>query len=149
MRAVVQRARSARVEVDQMTLGAIERGIVVFVGAEHGDTERDVQYVADKVAGLRVFEDEQGKMSRSVRDVGGGVLVISQFTVFGDVRRGRRPSFEQAMEPVQAEKLCDQFVAKVRSTGLGVETGKFRAMMRVIVDNDGPVTILIDSRKTF
>lgn len=149
MRAVVQRVLSARVEVEQATVGAVERGLVVFLGAGQGDTERDVEYVADKVAGLRVFEDDLGKMSRSVQDVGGSVLAVSQFTVFGDVRRGRRPSFDQALEPGEAERLFNLFVAKLGQTGVRVETGRFRAMMRVIVDNDGPVTILIDSRKTF
>ncbi|MBI5537614.1 MAG: D-tyrosyl-tRNA(Tyr) deacylase [Deltaproteobacteria bacterium] len=149
MRAVVQRVLSARVEVEQATVGAIERGLVVFLGAGQGDTERDVEYVADKVAGLRVFEDDLGKMSRSVQDVGGSVLAVSQFTVFGDVRRGKRPSFDQALEPVEAERLFNLFVARLGLAGVRVETGRFRAMMRVIVDNDGPVTILIDSRKMF
>jgi D-tyrosyl-tRNA(Tyr) deacylase len=149
MRAVVQRALGARVEVERSTVGAIERGLVAFVGAEQGDTERDVEYVADKVAGLRVFEDDAGKMSRSVLQVGGAVLAVSQFTVLGDVRRGRRPSFDQAMEPVQAERLFNAFVARLSAAGVRVETGRFRAMMRVVVDNDGPVTILLDSRKAF
>ena len=149
MRAVVQRAASARVEVDGRIVGAIDRGLVAFVGAGREDTERDVAYLVDKVAGLRVFEDEQGKMSRSVSEVGGSVLAISQFTVFGDVRRGRRPSFDQAMVPQQAERLLEQFAAGLSRAGVPVQTGTFRAMMRVIVDNDGPVTILIDSRKVF
>ncbi len=123
--------------------------MVAFVGAGRGDTERDVLYVADKVAGLRVFEDDAGKMSRSLADTGGAVLAVSQFTVFGDVRSGRRPDFTAAMEPVEAERLFARFVARVRELGLLVETGRFRAMMRVVVDNDGPVTILVDSGKVF
>jgi D-aminoacyl-tRNA deacylase len=149
MRAVVQRAIGARVEVDGETVGAIGRGLVAFIGAEQGDTDRDVDYVADKIAGLRVFEDERGKMSRSAVDEAAGVLAISQFTVFGDVRRGKRPSFDQALEPVQAERLFNLCVSALRSRGVHTETGRFRAMMRVLVDNDGPVTILIDSRKAF
>jgi D-aminoacyl-tRNA deacylase len=149
MRAVVQRAASARVEVDGQTVGSIERGLVAFVGVGCGDAERDADYVADKLAGLRVFEDETGKMSRAVRDVGGGVLAISQFTVLGDVRRGLRPSFDQAMEPVEAQRLFERCVSRLASSGVSVATGRFRAMMRVVVDNDGPVTILIDSRKMF
>ena len=149
MRAVVQRVREARVEVDGVIVGSIGRGLVAFVGAGRGDTERDVLYVADKVAGLRVFEDDAGKMSRSLADTGGAVLAVSQFTVFGDVRSGRRPDFTAAMEPVEAERLFARFVARVRELGLPVETGRFRAMMRVVVDNDGPVTILVDSGKVF
>jgi len=149
MRAVVQRVSRAHVEVDGSTVGEIERGLVAFVGAGRGDTGKDVETIAAKVGGLRVFEDDDGKMSRSVLDVDGAVLAISQFTVYGDVRRGRRPSFDEAMEPTQAERLFDDFVAKVRAQGIRVETGRFRAMMRVLVDNDGPVTVLMDSRKVF
>lgn len=149
MRAVVQRVHSARVEVDGEVVGAVDRGLVAFVGAGRDDADRDADYVAGKVAGLRVFEDERGKMSRSVTDVAGGVLAVSQFTVYGDMRRGRRPSFDEAMEPVRAEALFERFVGKLRDQGVQVQTGRFRAMMRVVVDNDGPVTILIDSHKTF
>jgi D-tyrosyl-tRNA(Tyr) deacylase len=149
MRAVVQRVVHARVDVDDQVVGEIGPGLVAFVGAGRGDTDKDVDTVAAKVAGLRVFEDENGKMSRSVGDVGGAVLAVSQFTVFGDVRRGRRPSFDDAMEPVEAERLFERFVQQVRALGVPVETGRFRAMMRVLVDNDGPVTILVDSRKAF
>lgn len=149
MRAVVQRVFGASVEVDGAVVGSIARGLLAFVGAASDDGDRDVEYLADKVAGLRVFEDESGRIARSVGDVNGAVLAVSQFTVFGDVRRGRRPSFDQAMEPVAAERLYEAFVASLRRSGLRVETGRFRAMMRVRADNDGPVTILIDSRKLF
>ena len=133
MRAVVQRANQARVQVGDERVGSIGEGLVAFVGAGKGDTDRDASYVAEKIAGLRVFEDEAGKMSRSVLDV----------------RRGRRPSFDQAMEPLQAERLFNLLVSQIQAAGVQVSTGKFRAMMRVMVDNAGPVTILIDSRKTF
>lgn len=149
MRAIVQRVFGAHVQVDGEVVGRIDTGLVAFVGAGKGDTDRDAAYVAEKVARLRVFEDDNGKMSRSVVEVGGAVLAISQFTVFGDVRRGRRPSFDGAMDPEQAEDLFGRFVQHVASSGVKVETGRFRAMMRVLVDNDGPVTILIDSRKEF
>ncbi len=149
MRAVVQRVRHARVEVDGDVVGAIGPGLVAFVAAGRDDQERDALYVADKVAGLRVFEDDAGKMARSLSDTGGAVLAVSQFTLFGDVRRGRRPDFTAAMEPVAAERLFDRFVTRIRELGVPVQTGRFRAMMRVVVDNDGPVTILIDSTKAF
>jgi D-tyrosyl-tRNA(Tyr) deacylase len=149
MRAVVQRARRARVEVGGEVVGQIDRGLVAFVGAEAGDTDADLAYVVNKVVGLRVFPDEAGRMARSLGDIGGGLLAISQFTVFGDVRRGLRPSFDGAMEPVQAERMYDRFVAEARARGIAVETGRFRADMTVHVENEGPVTILIDSRKVF
>ncbi|XXX74256.1 D-aminoacyl-tRNA deacylase [Sorangium sp. So ce134] len=149
MRAVVQRALAARVEVEGQVVGAIERGLVAFVGAAKDDDEADADHVANKVAGLRVFTDEAGKMSRALADVRGGVLAISQFTLFGDVRRGLRPSFDGAMEPVRAEALYERFVAALRARGLEVATGRFRADMRVFVENDGPVTILIDSKRAF
>ncbi|AKT43008.1 D-aminoacyl-tRNA deacylase [Chondromyces crocatus] len=149
MRAVVQRALRARVEVGGEVVGAIELGLVAFVGAGKDDTDADADYVANKVAGLRVFPDDAGKMSLALAEVGGGVLAISQFTVFGDMRKGLRPGFDGAMEPVQAEALYQRFVASVRAKGLPVATGRFRADMKVYVDNDGPVTILIDSKRTF
>lgn len=149
MRAVVQRVLSARVEVDGEITGAIEKGLVAFVGAAAGDTQADLDYVAGKIAGLRVFPDDAGKMSRALADVSGGLLVVSQFTVFGDVRRGLRPSFDGAMEPVLAERMYDDLVRGLRARGLRVETGRFRADMRVFVENDGPVTILVDSRRLF
>jgi D-aminoacyl-tRNA deacylase len=149
MRAVVQRARRAHVEVDGEIIGRIEEGLVAFVGAASGDTDADLDYTVNKVVGLRVFPDENGKMTRALADIGGKLLVISQFTVFGDVRRGLRPSFDGAMEPKTAEALYDRFIEKARKTGATVETGRFRADMRVNVENDGPVTILVDSRKLF
>jgi D-aminoacyl-tRNA deacylase len=149
VRVVAQRALRARVEVDGEVVGAIERGLVVFVGAGKDDGEDDVDYVANKVAGLRVFPDDAGKMARALDGGPGEVLAISQFTLFGDVRRGLRPSFDGAMEPVRAEALYERFVATLRGRGLTVATGRFRADMRVFVENDGPVTILIDSQRAF
>lgn len=149
MRAVVQRVLSARVEVDGEVTGAIERGLVAFVGAASGDTQVDLEYAVGKVVGLRVFADDAGKMSRALADVGGSLLVVSQFTVFGDLRRGLRPSFDGAMEPVAAERMYDDFVRLARSRGVRVETGRFRADMRVFAENDGPITILVDSRRLF
>lgn len=149
MRAVVQRVLAARVEVGGEVTGAIERGLVAFVGAAEGDTQADLDYVVGKVVGLRVFPDDAGKMSRSLADVGGALLAVSQFTVFGDVRRGLRPSFDGAMEPVAAEARYDDFVRQARARGIRVETGRFRADMRVFVENDGPVTVLVDSRRLF
>lgn len=149
MRAVVQRVHAARVEVAGEVLGAIERGLCAFVGAGTDDDERALAVTAEKLVNLRVFQDEEGKMSRSVLDIGGAILVVSQFTVFGDVRRGRRPSFEAAMPPALAREAFARFLELLRATGVPVETGRFAADMRVLVDNDGPVTILIDSQKTF
>lgn len=149
MRAVVQRAHSASVHVLGEEVGAIGRGLVVFVAAGAGDTERDARYVANKVLGLRVFPDDAGKMTQSLSDVSGELLVVSQFTLYGDVRRGMRPSFTDAMEPVEAERVYEAFVAHTRASGLRVATGRFRADMRVGVENDGPVTILIDSKRAF
>lgn len=149
MRAVVQRALSARCEVDGEVTGRIDRGLVVFVGAAEGDTRTDLDYLVNKVVNLRVFPDERGRMTKALGDVGGALLVISQFTVFGDVRRGLRPSFDGAMEPVAAEAMYDEFVSACRATGTPVQTGRFRADMRIFVENDGPVTILLDSKRLF
>ena len=149
MRAVVQRATQARVEVGTETVGEIGLGLVAFVGAGKTDTERDLDYMAEKLVTLRVFPDAEGKMNLSVLEAKGSVLIVSQFTVYGDVRRGRRPGFDDAMPPRPAEQLYEQFVEKVRARGVPVATGKFQAHMRVLVDNDGPVTILLDSAKTF
>ena len=145
----MQRALAARVEVGGEVVGEIGLGLVAFVGAAKDDADADADYVANKVAGLRVFHDDAGKMARALADVGGGLLAISQFTLFGDVRRGLRPGFDGAMEPVRAEALYERFVAGLRARGIAVATGRFRADMRVFVDNDGPVTILIDSKRTF
>jgi D-aminoacyl-tRNA deacylase len=149
VRAVVQRVRRARVEVAGEITGAIERGLVAFVGAAEGDGDADLAYVVNKVVALRVFPDDEGKMRHALADAGGGLLVVSQFTLFGDVRRGNRPSFDGAMEPVEAERLYERFVSDARGRGVTVATGRFRADMTVHVENDGPVTILIDSRRVF
>lgn len=149
MRAVIQRAGPSAVRVDGKTVGAIERGLVVLLGVGRGDNESDVAYLAEKTAGLRIFEDDAGKMNRSVADVGGGVLVISQFTLYGDVRRGRRPSFDGAAPPEEANRLYQLFVEALRAKGLQVGTGVFRATMQVELVNEGPVTILLDSKKLF
>jgi D-tyrosyl-tRNA(Tyr) deacylase len=145
MRAVVQRVAHARVEVGGEVVGAIEQGLLVYLGFGRGDTDEDRAWVLGKIAGLRVFEDESGKMSRSVEDVRGAVLLVSQFTLYGDLRRGRRPSFDEAMPPEDAEKAYDAAVREMRATGIRVETGRFRAEMKVSSLNDGPVTIWIDS----
>jgi D-tyrosyl-tRNA(Tyr) deacylase len=149
MRAVVQRVHEAEVTVDGDSVGAINRGLLVYLGAARDDGSKDVQYTADKIAGLRVFPNDEGKMSRSVTDVAGAVLVVSQFTLFGDVRRGRRPSFDGAADPGDAERLYLEVVEALRAKGLKVETGTFRAMMQVGSVVDGPVTIQIDSRKLY
>ena len=149
MRAVVQRVHSARVEVDGEVVGAVELGLCAFVAAGRGDDDRDLAYVADKIASLRIFPDDAGRMNRSVLEAGGGVLVVSQFTLYGDVRRGRRPGFDTAMEPGAARLVCEALVRALRAKGLPVAAGRFAAHMRVVVDNDGPVTILIDSKKRF
>jgi D-tyrosyl-tRNA(Tyr) deacylase len=149
MRAVVQRVHEASVSVDREVVGAIERGLLVYLGAAQGDDAKDVRYIADKIAGLRVFPNDDGRMSLSVTDISGAVLVVSQFTLFGDVRRGRRPSFDGAAEPTDAERLYVQVVEALCGKGLPVETGAFRAMMLVQSAVDGPVTIQIDSRKLY
>lgn len=147
MRAVVQRVAWAKVEVDGETTGAIDKGLLVYVGAGKGDGDEDRAYVLSKVLGLRIFENAEGKMDQSVVDVGGALLVVSQFTLYGDVRKGRRPSFDGAMPPEEAEKTYEAFVRDARATGIKVETGRFRAMMKVSSMNDGPVTIWIDSAR--
>ena len=145
MRAVVQRVKAARVEVAGEIVGQIEKGLVAFVGLGKGDGENEAAWLVDKIVNLRVFEDERGKMNHALADVGGGLLVVSQFTLYGDVRRGRRPGFDDAMPPLLAETLYDRFVHLARSRHPVVATGRFRADMRVVVDNDGPVTLLIDT----
>jgi len=145
----VQRVSRARVTVKEWTSGEIGLGLLVLLGVGHGDTEADAIYLAEKVAGLRVFEDEDGKMNRSVQDVGGSVLAVSQFTLYGDVRRGKRPSFDGAAPPEQARRLYEFFVERVRAFGLRCETGRFQEMMQVELVNEGPVTILLDSGKAF
>lgn len=149
MRAVVQRVSEAKVIVEEKTVGAIKRGLLVFVGVGKNDTEEDCEWLADKVSGLRIFEDEDGKMNLSVKDINGEVLVVSQFTLYGDCRRGKRPSFTEAAPPDKGKTLYERFVELLREKGLRVETGKFRAHMHVHLVNDGPVTILLDSSKLF
>ena len=149
MRAVVQRVSRAKVTVKEWTSGEIGLGLLVLMGVGHGDTEADATYLADKIAGLRIFEDEDGKMNRGVVDVGGSVLAVSQFTLYGDARRGKRPSFDGAAPPEQARRLYEFFVERVRALGLRCETGRFQEMMQVELVNEGPVTILVDSAKSF
>jgi D-tyrosyl-tRNA(Tyr) deacylase len=149
MRAVVQRVTEARVWVEGRAVGEIGRGFVVLIGVETGDGEEDAVYMADKVEGLRVFDDEAGKMNLSLRDVGGAVLAVSQFTLLGDARKGRRPGFSAAARPEDADPLCRRFVELLRARGLRVEEGVFRADMIVDIRNEGPVTLLLDSRKKF
>ncbi|MCB0247352.1 MAG: D-tyrosyl-tRNA(Tyr) deacylase [Anaerolineae bacterium] len=145
MRAVVQRVSEASVTVDGRTVGAIGRGFLVLLGVTHVDGEAEAVWLARKIAGLRIFEDEAGKFNRSLADVDGAVLVVSQFTLYGDARKGRRPSFTEAARPEHAEPLCDLFVDLLRAEGVAVETGIFGAMMAVHLVNDGPVTLLLDT----
>jgi D-tyrosyl-tRNA(Tyr) deacylase len=149
MRAVVQRVSRADVVVEGRSVGRIERGLLVLVGVANDDAADDAERLSDKVSELRVFEDEEGKMNLGVRDVGGAILAVSQFTLLGDVRKGRRPSFASAMEPGRARELFDAFCAACRARGLSVETGEFRAHMLVTLTNEGPVTLLIDTKKAF
>ena len=149
VRAVVQRVSRAGVRVDGSVIGKIERGLCVLVAAGTEDTNEDLSYTVDKIVNLRIFADENGNMNLSVIDVKGALLIVSQFTLYGDCRKGRRPSFIAAMPPEPEEKMYEHFVAAARATGVPVETGKFRAMMEVELVNDGPVTLLIDSKKGF
>ena len=154
MRAVVQRVSRAKVTINDRinngwTSGEIGLGLLVLLGVGHEDSETDATYLAEKIAGLRIFEDVDGKMNRSVQDVGGSVLVVSQFTLYGDVRRGKRPSFDAAAPPEHARRLYEFFVDGVRASGLRCETGRFQEMMQVELVNEGPVTILLDSGKAF
>lgn len=149
MRAVVQRVSEAKVTVDDEMTGQIGLGLLVLLGVSRDDTEADATYLAEKIVGLRVFEDDQGKMNLSVQEVGGSVLAVSQFTLYGDVRRGKRPSFDAAAPPEKARQLYEFFVEQIRATGLRCEIGRFQAMMKVELVNQGPVTILLDSGKTF
>ena len=149
MRAVVQRVTRASVTVENQTVGAIERGFLVLLGVERGDGKADAEYIAEKCAGLRVFEDEAGKFNRSLQDVGGAVLLVSQFTLCGDARKGRRPSFTQAEAPEAAERLFMACRERLLALGVLVETGRFRTHMEASLVNDGPVTILLDSRRAF
>ncbi|WJH32577.1 D-aminoacyl-tRNA deacylase [Paenibacillus sp. CC-CFT747] len=146
MRVVVQRSKAASVTVDGEVTGSIEQGLVVLVGITHEDTEQDARYLADKVAGLRIFEDDSEKMNLSVQDIRGQILSVSQFTLYGDCRKGKRPNFMAAARPAQAEELYERFNGLLRETGLMVETGVFGAMMDVQLVNWGPVTLIIDSK---
>lgn len=149
MRAVVQRVASAEVRVDDRVVGSIARGLLVFLGVERGDTTEDLEYVAGKVRDLRIFTDADGKLNRSVKDMGAEILVVSQFTLSADCRRGRRPSFDHAAPPEVARGMYETFVETLRAMDLPVQTGQFQAMMQVELINDGPVTILLDSHKNF
>jgi len=149
MRAVVQRVSRAKVTVNGEVTGEIAQGLLVLLGVGQGDTGADADYLADKITGLRIFEDDGGKMNLSVVDVGGAILAVSQFTLYGDVRRGKRPSFDAAAPPQQARELYEYFVEKIRAAGLRCETGRFQEMMKVELANEGPVTILLDSGKAF
>ncbi len=149
MRAVVQRVSSAEVSVDGQVVGSIGPGLVVFLGVGRDDSDGDADYLAEKVANLRVFGDSEGKMNLSCMDLGLPALIVSQFTLYGDCRKGRRPSFTEAAPPERAVELYGKFVQRLRALGLAAETGRFQAMMTVSVENDGPVTILLDSRKQF
>jgi D-tyrosyl-tRNA(Tyr) deacylase len=145
MRAVVQRVSSSRVLVDGKPSGEIGRGLLVLLGVTHADAPDQARYLAGKVVGLRIFDDEQGKMNRSVVDVGGAVLVVSQFTLYGDCRKGRRPSFDSAARPEQANSLYEEFVRAIAALGVPVATGVFQAHMQVELVNDGPVTLMLDT----
>jgi D-tyrosyl-tRNA(Tyr) deacylase len=149
MRAVVQRVTRASVKVDNEITGEIGCGLLVLLGVGQEDVESDADYLAEKIAGLRIFEDDAGKMNLSVVDTGGAILAVSQFTLFGDVRRGKRPSFDGAARPERARELYEYFVGRIRALALRCETGRFQAMMDVELVNSGPVTILLDSRKNF
>ena len=150
MRAVIQRVSQASVQVDSETIGAIGQGLMVLIGAGHEDQDKDANFLVDKIANLRIFTDEQGKMNLSVLDIGGEVLGISQFTLFGDARKGRRPSFVAAMEPTEAERLYERVMQGLLEIGVSkVASGRFGADMKVALVNDGPVTILLDSKKSF
>ncbi len=146
MKVLLQRSKQASVKIDGEVTGAIDKGYVLLVGITHEDTLEDVKYVAKKIAGLRIWEDEEGKMNRDLSEVGGSVLSVSQFTLYGDVSKGRRPSFIQAARPEQAEPLWEQFNEELRALGIHVETGRFGAMMDVSLINDGPVTLMVESK---
>jgi D-tyrosyl-tRNA(Tyr) deacylase len=145
MRAVIQRVRSAAVIVDETSVGAIDRGLLVLLGVTHADTDAEARWLAEKTAGLRIFNDDAGKMNRDVAEVGGSVLVVSQFTLYGDCQKGRRPSFIDAARPEQAEPLYECFVNALRAVGIRTATGRFGAAMEVHLVNDGPVTLIIDT----
>lgn len=149
MRAVIQRVSKAQVKIEEKVKGAIDRGLVVFVGISADDTPKDLQWLAEKIVHLRIFEDDAGKMNRSIADIKGEMLIVSQFTLYGDCRKGRRPGFSRAAPPLVAEPCYRQFVQEVKNRGIQVATGTFQANMQVELVNDGPVTLLLDSEKKF
>lgn len=149
MRAVVQRVKFSKVEVDGKVIGSINKGLNVLLGVSKEDSEDDIKYLKDKILNLRIFEDEEGKMNKSLIDVAGELLVISQFTLYGDCRRGKRPSFIEALGGEEAKKFYEKFVEECKDVLGNVETGEFGADMKVTIENDGPVTIILDSKKTF
>ena len=147
MRAIIQRVKHAGVEIDGKINGKIDEGLLIFLGVGKGDSEKDLEYIADKTLTLRIFEDENGKMNKCISDINGEILVISQFTLYGDCRKGRRPSFDGAMPPKEAEMMYEKFVDYIKNSGLKIETGMFGADMKVDLLNDGPVTMILDSTK--
>lgn len=149
MRAVVQRVSSAEVRVDDKMVGRVGKGLLVYLGVGKEDTVSDIEYMAEKVSGLRIFEDENGKMNLSVQDIEGEILAISQFTLYGDVRKGKRPSFSDSAAPDKGEELYNQFISRIQGIGIRIDKGMFGAHMMVDYVNDGPVTILLDSKKQF
>jgi D-tyrosyl-tRNA(Tyr) deacylase len=149
VKALLQRVTGASVSIGGETVGRIGQGLVIFVGVANGDTERDTQYLVQKTVSLRIFADEAGRFNLSALDIKGELLVVSQFTLLADTKKGRRPSFIEAASPAQAEELFERFVEQARATGLKVETGRFQQYMQVEINNDGPVTILLDSKEKF
>ena len=149
MRAVIQRVLEASVRVDGEVLGAIEQGYLVLLGVEEGDTDKDLAYIVDKTVHMRIFEDEAGKMNRSIQDVGGSILAVSQFTLLGDARHGRRPGFTQAARPETANPMYEAYCTALEENGITVQKGRFGADMKVSLINDGPVTMLLDSKRNF
>jgi len=149
MRAVVQRVKKAEVKVNKKVVGSIDKGVLIFLGVAKEDSEKDCEYLANKIAHLRIFPDDQKPMNKSLIDVGGSALVVSQFTLLGDCRKGRRPSFTEAAEPERAKELYNKFIEILKGMNIHVETGIFQEMMEVHLINDGPVTMLLDSKKLF